>query len=56
MDGMQMERVLEFKYLECVLDESAADEAVCSIKLASGRKVAVAVRSLGPCLILEVCS
>ena len=32
--------------MECVLDESGTDEAECSRKVASGRKVAVAIRSL----------
>ena len=32
--------------MRCVLDESGTDEAVCYRKLASGRRVAVAVRSL----------
>ena len=27
-DGIQLEHVSEFKYLECVLDESGTDEAV----------------------------
>ena len=36
----------EFKYLGCVLDESGTDEAKCSRKVTSGRKVAGAIRSL----------
>ena len=37
---------MEFKYLECVLDESSTDGAECSRKLVSGRMVACAVKSL----------
>ena len=36
----------ELKYLGCVLGESGTDEADCSRKVASGRKVAGAIRSL----------
>ena len=39
-DGNSLEHVSEFKYLECVLDESGTDGAECS------RKVASAIRSL----------
>ena len=46
VDGIRLEHVLEFKYLECVLDESGTDEAECSRKVVRGRKVAVAIRSL----------
>ena len=34
------------KYLECVLDESGTDEAKCSKKVVSGKRVAGAIRSL----------
>ena len=34
---------LGFKYFGCVLDESGTDEAECSRKVASGRKVASAI-------------
>ena len=34
------------KYLRCVLDESGTDGAECSMKVASGRRVAGAIRSL----------
>ena len=37
----------KFKYLRCVLDESGTGEAECSRKLASGRRVSHAIRSLG---------
>ena len=30
VDGIHLEHVLEFKYLECVLDESGSDEGECS--------------------------
>ena len=36
----------EFKYLGCVLDESGTDEAEGGRKVASRRRVAVAIRSL----------
>ena len=35
-----------FKYLGCVLDESGTDEAECSRKVASRRRVIVAIKSL----------
>ena len=38
--------VSEFKYLWCVLDESCTDEAECRRKVASGRMVPGAIRSL----------
>ena len=41
-----LEHVSEFKYLECVLDESGIDGAECSRKVESGRKVVGAIRSL----------
>ena len=44
--GFVLEHVLEFKYLGCVLDESDTDGAECSRKVASGRRVACAIRSL----------
>ena len=37
---------LRIRYLRCVLDESGTDEAVCSRKVASVRRVAGAIRSL----------
>ena len=46
VDGIRLEHVSEFKYLGCVLDESGTDEAECSRKVASGRRVAGAIRSL----------
>ena len=46
MDGMSLEHVSKFKYLGCVLDESGTDEAECHRKVASRRRVAVAIRSL----------
>ena len=46
VDGIHLEHVSEFKYLECVLDESGTDEAECSRRVASGRRVAGAIRSL----------
>ena len=42
VDGIR----LEFKYLTCVLDESDTDGATCRRKVASGRRVAGAIRFL----------
>ena len=41
-----LEHVSEFKYWGCVLDESGTDEADCSRKVATGKRVAGAIRSL----------
>ena len=46
VDRIRLEHVSEFKYLGCVLDEAGTDGAECSRKLASGRRVAGAIRSL----------
>ena len=46
VDGIHLEHVLEFKYLGFVLDESGTDEVECSRKVAIGRMVAGANRSL----------
>ena len=46
VNGICLEHVSEFKYLGCVLDESGMDEAECSWKVASGRRVAGAIRCL----------
>ena len=46
VDGIRLGHVSEFKYLGCVLDESGTDEAECSRKGASGRRIAGAIRSL----------
>ena len=43
---MQLEHVLEFKYLFFVLDESGTNDAECHGKVVSGKKVADAIRSL----------
>ena len=43
---MMLEHESEFKYLGCVLDEAGTDGAECSRKVASGRRVADALRSL----------
>ena len=43
---MQLEHVSEFKYFRCVLNESGTDEAECSRKVGSGRRVAGAIRFL----------
>ena len=41
-----VDSVFIFKYLGCVLDRTATDGAECSRKLASGRRVVGAIRSL----------
>ena len=46
VDWIRLEHVSAFKYLGCVFDESGTDEAECNGKVASGRRVAVAIRSL----------
>ena len=46
VDGTPYEQVIEFKYLGCVFHESGMDVAKSLRKIASGRKVASAIRSL----------
>ena len=46
VERIRLEHVSEFKYLGCVLDKSGIDETECSRKVASGRSVAGAIRSL----------
>ena len=46
VNAIRLEHISEFKYLECVFDESGTDEAECGRKVASGRRVAGATRSL----------
>ena len=46
VDEIRLEHVSEFKYLECVLEESGTDGTGCSRMVTSGRKVAGAIRSL----------
>ena len=43
---IRLENFSKFKYLGCVLDESGTDEEEYSRKVASGRRVAGAIRSL----------
>ena len=45
-DGMHLEHVSEFRYLGCVLDKSGTDGPECSRNVASGRRVAGAIKSL----------
>ena len=45
VDGVRLEEVSEFKYLEYVLDKSSTDVAV-SREVVSGRKFAGAIKSL----------
>ena len=44
--GNSLEQALEFKYFGYVLNEPGTGEAECSRKMASGRRVASAIRSL----------
>ena len=46
VDEIRLQHVSKFKYLECVLNESGSDDAECSRKAASGRRVAGAIKSL----------
>ena len=46
MDSRQLEYISEFKFVEYVLDESGTDGAECCRKVASGREVVFAIRSL----------
>ena len=39
IDGIRLEYVSKFKYLGCVLEESGIDEAECSRKVESGRRI-----------------
>ena len=53
VDGVRLEHVSEFRYLGCVLDEAGTDGAKCSRKVANGRRVVGAIRSL---VMLGFCS
>ena len=44
--GIRLEHVSELKYLECILDKSGTDEAECSRKVASGRRLVGVIRFL----------
>ena len=46
VDRIRLEHVSEFKYLGCVLDKSGTDEAECSRKVESGKRIAGAIKSL----------
>ena len=46
LDDEQLEQVSEFKYLGYVLDDRGTDDAECSRKVSSGRRVAGAIKSL----------
>ena len=46
VDEICLKHVTELKYLGCVLNVAGTDEAECSRKVASGRRVAGAIRSL----------
>ena len=46
VNGIHIEYVSEFKYLECVLDESGSYGAECSREVASRRRVTGDIRSL----------
>ena len=43
---LDLNHISEFKYLGCVLNESGTDGPECSGKVASGRRVAGAIRSI----------
>ena len=47
VDGIRLEHVSEFKYLECVLNETRTGGTECSEKLASGRLQVVMGRLIG---------
>ena len=46
VDGILLKHVSDFEYFGCVLDESGTNGAECSRKVASGKTVACAIRSL----------
>ena len=46
VDEIHLDIVSVYKYLGCGLDESGTDKAMCSRKVASRRRFAVAIRSL----------
>ena len=52
IDGVRLEHVSDFKYLEWVLDEAGTDGTECSRKVTIGGVVAGAIRSL---VILGIC-
>ena len=56
VDGIRLEHISEFKYLGYVLDKSGTDEAECSGKVASGRRVAgtISARILYESLLVPV--
>ena len=54
IDGVRLEHAFEFKYLWCVLDESGTDGAEGSKKVASGKRVAVAISSLVNAIDLQL--
>ena len=43
---IRLKHISEFKYLECVLDESGTAKAECSMKVAFGRRLGGVIRSL----------
>ena len=45
-DGVHLEHVSKFKYLECVLDVEGSDGAECSRKVAGGIRSLVNARDL----------
>ena len=46
VDGICLEHVSKFKYLGCVLDESGTEDAECSKRVVSERKVVGVISSL----------
>ena len=45
-DGVRLKHASEFKYLGCALDKAGTDGAECIRKVASGQRVAGAIRTL----------
>ena len=53
-DGICLGHVFDFKYLECVLDKAGTYGTEFSRKVASGRSVACAIRSLVYAMDLQI--
>ena len=45
-DGIHLDHALGFKYLESILNKSIINEAECNRKVASGKRIANAIKSL----------
>ena len=53
-DGVRLEHLSEFKYLECGLDESGTDEVECRRKRESERRVVGAISTLANARGLQI--